>query len=567
MIAETSGETLSGGHILMRSLIDKSVDTIFGYPGGAIMPVYDALYDYPNTLRHILVRHEQGATHMAEGWSRMTGRPGVVLVTSGPGATNALTGTADALMDSTPLVVISGQVARPFIGTQAFQEAPVIPMATPVTKWRLQVQNASEIPSAVDEAFIIATSGRPGPVWIDIPKDVQVEEAIYQNESRTKPNTPELTSDLLAKLQQAARLLNEAKRPYILAGHGVLISHAEQELLELAEKAGIPVANTLLGLSSFPADHSLFAGMLGMHGRYGANVLTNQADVILAIGMRFDDRVTGKVASYAKQAKIIHVDIDPAQLNRIIKAEIAINTDAKTALVVLLEKVMINQHPDWLSQFRQLDEVEDEKVTRKVLAADTPNLTMAEVMDLLSRKTSGEAVIIADVGQHQMVAAQRYKTKLPHSFITSGGMGTMGFALPAAIGAKIGAPDREVIAVIGDGSFQMTEQELGTIAQEGTPVKIIVLDNCYLGMVRQWQDRFFNGRQSFVHMKNPNFVRLANAYDIEAVAVTRREDLSTAMEKMLLSPNPYLLDIKVAGQENVFPMMPPGAAVDQILLE
>lgn len=560
-------ERLNGAHTLMRSLIENNVDTIFGYPGGAIMPTYDALYYYGDRIRHILVRHEQGATHMTEGYARMRKKPGVVLVTYGPGATNALTGVADALMDSTPLVVISGQVARPFIGTQAFQEAPVIAMVTPVTKWRCQVQSAAEIPDAVNEAFYVASSGRPGPVWIDIPKDVQVEEADYRNEGSIKLNRPELTLDTLAQLQQAVRLLNEAQRPYILAGHGVLISQGEKQLQSLAQKAGIPVANTLHGLSSFPADHSLFAGMLGMHGRYGANVLTNKADVILAVGMRFDDRVTGKVSEYARQARIIHVDIDPTQLNRIINAEIAINADAKTALEVLLEKVMINQHPDWLSQFRQLDEIEDEKVTRKVLAAGTPELTMAEVVDLLSRKTSGEAVIVADVGQHQMVAAQRYKTILPNSYLTSGGMGTMGYALPAAIGAKIGAPEREVVAVTGDGSFQMTVQELGTIAQEGTAVKIMILDNGYLGMVRQWQDRFFEGRHSFVDMKNPDFVRLASAYNIEAETVTRRGDLNASIERMLSSNKPYLLDIKVGRQENVFPMMPPGAAVDQILLE
>lgn len=561
-------ERLKGANILMRALVNNRVDTIFGYPGGAIMPVYDALYDYPN-INHVLVRHEQGATHAAEGYARITGKPGVVLVTSGPGATNTLTGIADALMDSTPMVVISGQVARRFIGTQAFQEAPVIDMATPVTKWRHQVQSAAEIPAAVNEAFYVASSGRPGPVLIDIPKDVQTEETDFYIINRVKPtNEIPLTSDTLRQLQQAAKLLNEAKRPYILAGHGVLISHAEQDLLELAEKAGIPVANTLLGLSSFPADHSLFAGMLGMHGRYGANVLTNQADVILAVGMRFDDRVTGDVSKYARQAKIIHIDIDPSQLNRIISAELAINADVKTALSVLLENVGVNQHPDdWLNQFRLLDAIEDEKVTRKVLAANTPELTMAEVMDLLSQKTAGKAVIVADVGQHQMVAAQRYRATKSNSFITSGGMGTMGYALPAALGAKIGAPDREVIAVIGDGGFQMTEQELGTISQEGTNVKIIVLDNGHLGMVRQWQDKFFQGRRSFVKMQNPDFVKLANARNIEGGTVTKREDLSTALDKMRSSNKPYLLHIEVAGEENVFPMMPPGAAVDQILLE
>ncbi len=561
-------ERLNGANILMMALVDNHADTIFGYPGGAIMPVYDALHDYSKTIRHILVRHEQGAAHAAEGYARITGKPGVVLVTSGPGATNTLTGIADALMDSTPMVVISGQVARRFIGTQAFQEAPVVDMSRPVTKWSHQIQKAAEIPEVIDNAFLVAASGRPGPVLIDIPKDVQTEETDFHIINRVKPtNEIPLTSNTLSQLQQAAKLLNEAKKPYILAGHGVLIANAEQELLGLAEKAGIPVANTLLGLSSFPAVHPLFAGMLGMHGRYGSNVLTNQADVILAVGMRFDDRVTGKVSEYAKQAKIIHIDIDPTQLNRIIRAETAIPADAKKALQVLFEKVGVNQHPEWLNRFRQLDAIEDDRVTRKVLAANTPDLTMAEVMDLLSRKTSGEAVIVADVGQHQMVAAQRYRTTKSNSFITSGGMGTMGYALPAALGAKIGAPEREVIAVIGDGGFQMTEQELGTIAQEGTDVKIIVLDNDHLGMVRQWQDRFFRGRRSFVEMQNPDFVKLAKARNIEGETVTKREDLSAGLDRMRSSNKPYLLHIKVAREENVFPMMPPGAAVDQMILE
>lgn len=402
---------------------------------------------------------------------------------------------------------------------------------------------------------------------IDIPKDVQSEPAYDINTNGIdRSNSITFTPETLNQLQQAANLLNEAQKPFILAGHGVLISKATEELRALAEQAGIPVANTLLGLSSFPQDHPLFVGMLGMHGRYGANILTNQADVILAVGMRFDDRVTGKVSEYAKQARIIHVDIDPTQLNRIIKAEIAINADAKTALSVLLERVMVNQHSDWLSQFRQLDEVENEQVTRKILAADTPELTMAEVADLLSRKTSGEAVVVADVGQHQMVAAQRYRATKPNSFITSGGMGTMGFALPAAIGAKIGAPDREVVAAIGDGSFQMTEQELGTIAQEGVSVKIIILDNGYLGMVRQWQDRFFEGRRSFVDMKNPDFVMIANAYGIPAEKVQTRVRLNGALGRMLASGESYLLHIKVAQEENVFPMIPPGAAVDEVVL-
>lgn len=586
-------ERLTGAHILMRSLIDHEVDTIFGYPGGAIMPTYDALYHFKNRIRHILVRHEQGATHMAEGYARIKGETGVVLVTSGPGGTNTVTGLADAYMDSTPMIVVSGQVPRAMIGTQAFQEAPIIDIVKPITKWAYQVKCADEISESIDKAFKIATGGRPGPVLIDIPKDVQNElgEYVKTNIDTCQKLLPGLTSETLAQLEQAGSLLNQAKRPFILAGQGILISKATKELKSLAEKANIPVANTLHGLSSFPATHHLFVGMLGMHGRYGANVLTNQADTILAVGMRFDDRVTGKVSEYGKQAKIIHIDIDPTQLNRIIKAEVAINADAKDALKVLLEKVSPNDHKDWIEKFRQYDEIEDEKVTKKLLSPDNLEITMASVMNLISQKTEGKAIIVADVGQHQMVAAQRYRPTLPQSFITSGGMGTMGYALPAAIGAKIADPSREVIAIIGDGSFQMTSQELGTIMQEDLPIKMVVLNNGYLGMVRQWQDKFFKGRHSFVDMKNPDFVKLAKAYDLQGERVrkpqgfwgrmisslssiglpidkfTDQKDVGKALDRMLSAKGSYLLDIKVLKDENVYPMMPPGVAVDQILLE
>lgn len=561
------GERMTGAHTLIRSLLNQGVDTIFGYPGGTIMPTYDALYYYGGQIRHILVRHEQGATHAAEGYAEMSGKVGVVLVTSGPGVTNCVTGLADALMDSRPMVVISGQVARPLIKTQAFQEAPVTDITRPTTKWNYLVQSAREIPSVVAQAFSIATSGRPGPVLIDIPKDVQNEATEYHPHIKNDNlKEPPLSSETLRLLDQTADLLNLSQKPLILAGHGVLIAGAMPELRALAEKAGIPVANTLHGLSSFPTKHPLSVGMLGMHGRYGANMLTNQADIILAVGMRFDDRVTGKISEYARQAKIIHIDIDPTQLNRLVRAEIAINADAKTALSVLLEKVMVNKHPDWLVQFRQLDKVEDEQVTSKVLTAHTPELTMAEVINLLSLKTNGEAVVVADVGQHQMVAAQRYRFSRPHSYITSGGMGTMGFALPAAIGAKIAAPEREIIAVIGDGSFQMTMQELGTIMQEELPVKAIILNNQYLGMVRQWQDLFHGGRHSFVDMKNPDFVTVASAYGIPGRIVDCRQDLNGALNRLLSAQGAYLLDIRVQKEGNVFPMIPPGAAVDGVIL-
>ncbi len=557
---------MSGGDALMHALIDNGADTVFGYPGGAIMPVYDSLHSFTNQIRHILTRHEQGATHAAEGYARMLGKPGVVFATSGPGATNTFTGLYDAFMDSTPLVVITGQVARPLIGTQAFQEAPIIEASRALTKWNYQVREASEIPAVVDEAFARASGGRPGPVLIDIPKDVQLEMTEYSRSGSVDRPGPELTSDTLAQLQQAAQLLNNAKRPFILAGQGVLISRAQRELLAMAEKTGIPVANTLLGLSSFPQDHQQFVGMLGMHGRYGANVLTNEADVILALGMRFDDRVTGRVKDYARQAKIMHVDIDPTQLGRLVQVEQGINLDARLALLVLLDQLDPNQHSAWLERFRKMDAVEDEQVTNGALSADSLKLKMGEVVDLLSRKTNGEAVIIADVGQHQMIAAQRYRFRQPHSFMTSGGMGTMGFALPASIGAKIAAPDREVIGIIGDGSFQMNIQELGTIAQEQLPVKTIILNNSYLGMVRQWQDLFHDGRRSFVHMINPDFATIAAGYGIPAEKVDNRADLNNALDRMLAAKTPYLLDVTVETAENVFPMIPSGAAVNEVRL-
>ena len=574
MSRELDNREISGGQAVMRTLIDNGVDTIFGYPGGAIMPTYDALVDYRDDLRHVLTRHEQGATHAAEGYAQMTHEPGVVLVTSGPGATNAVTGIANAMMDSTPLVVISGQVARKFIGTEAFQEAPVTAITEPITKWNTLVKNARDIPDAIRKGISIASSGRPGPVLIDIPKDVQAEivpeTILYESTgSRYIPEEPILSHDALLKLQQAADLLNQAQRPYILAGHGILISKATQELLAVAEKAGIPVANTLLGLSSFPQEHPLFAGMLGMHGRYGANVLTNEADVILAVGMRFDDRVTGDVSGYAPNAKIIHIDIDPKQLSRLVKAEVAVNSDARVALSALLSLLDNNDHPEWINQFRQLDELEYEEVTRSALAGTSEDLKMAEVINDLSHITSGEAVVVADVGQHQMIVAQRYRPSKPDSFITSGGMGTMGFALPAAIGATIAAPERQIVAVMGDGSFQMNIQELGTIMQERLPVRMIILNNGYLGMVRQWQELFHGGRESFVAMQSPDFVSVAAAYNIPGERIKGRRgraNLKDALDRMLRAKGPYLLDIAVE-KENVFPMMPSGASVNGMRLK
>lgn len=555
----------------MQSLVDNGTEVVFGYPGGAIMPTYDALFDYRTRLRHVLVRHEQGATHAAQGYARVTGEPGVVMVTSGPGATNAVTGLADALMDSTPMVVISGQVASSKIGTDAFQEAPVVDIVRPITKWAYQVKPGDDIHAVLDEAFVRSKSGRPGPVLVDIPRDVQIAETEYSGGFGRKSEAPQLTSDSLAQLQQASDLLNQAKKPYILAGQGVLISRSQRELIALAEKAGIPVANTLLGLSSIPSDHPFFVGMLGMHGRLGANTLTNEADVILAVGMRFDDRVTGNVDKYARQAKIIHVDIEPRQLAKVksngIDVDLSINLDAKTALSVLLGNAQSRDHLDWLNKFRQLDITEDREVTAKALFPQTEQMSMDEVVFGLSKMTGGEAIVVADVGQHQMVAAQRYQFDgTPRSFITSGGMGTMGFALPAAIGAQIAAPERTVVSISGDGSFQMTSQELMTISQERLPVKIIVLNNSHLGMVRQWQELFFKNRLSEVALDNPDFVAMAQAYRIPGMRVENRSDLGSSLDRMLSTPGPYFLEVAVGKTDNIFPMMPTGAAVDEMRL-
>lgn len=563
-------EPLSGGRSLMYILKDNGVEVISGFPGGAIMPIYDELGQTEKQLgiKHVLARHEQGATHMAEGYARMKKKPGVVFVTSGPGATNAITGLYDAMMDSTPLVVISGQVARPLIGTQAFQEAPVVAVAKPVTKWAYQVRSASEIPSVIDHAFKVATSGRPGPVLVDIPKDVQLEKKhSFSSNGFEYPANPSLNSETLLKLQFAADLLNQAQKPYILAGHGVLISQATNELRILAEKAGIPVANTLLGLSSFPQDSDLFAGMLGMHGRYAANMLTNEADVILAVGMRFDDRVTGRLKDYAPNAKIIHIDIDPSQLNRLVRAELAINADARTALTVLMERINNNNHGSWIEMFRKLDEEEYRQVTKEALSGKSPHPRMAEVVDLISRKTSGNAIIVADVGQHQMIAAQYYRPSQPDSFITSGGAGTMGYALPAGLGAKIAAPDREIVVISGDGSFQMNIQELATIRQENLPIKMVVLNNGHLGMVRQWQQLFHGERYSYVKISSPDFVTIAKANQIKGERVRTRRKLNKAVDRMLAEKNSYLLDVTVEEEENTYPMIPSGAAVNEVRLK
>lgn len=560
---------ISGSEALLRCLMAEGVTTIFGYPGGAIMPIYDALYSYSEKLHHILVRHEQGAIHAAQGYARVSGKTGVAFATSGPGAMNLVTGLGDALIDSTPVVCITGQVAEHLLGTDAFQEADVINTTLPVTKWNVQITEATSIPVQVAKAFYIARSGRPGPVLIDITKNAQfemMEEFEYEacRHIRTYAPIPSLDRSAVAA---AAKLINQAKRPYILAGQGVLLGEATQELRAFVEKTGIPVASTLLGLSCFPTQHPLYVGYLGMHGNYGANILTNECDVLIAIGMRFDDRVTGNVSKYAKQAKVIHIEIDKAEINKIIKADVAVHADAKEALNALIPLVNLNRHTDWLNKFHEAHRQEHEKVTQFDFYPPTPDLRMGEVIRELSEQTKGDAIIVTDVGQHQMVASRYYPFKSPRTNVTSGGAGTMGFALPAAMGAASSQTQQQVVAIIGDGGFQMTIQELGTIMQYQIPVKILLLNNNFLGMVRQWQQLFFEKRYSFTEMKNPNFVALAEAYSIPAKKVTERKNLKNAITEMLRTPGPFVLEAVVEKEENVFPMVPTGAGVAEIILE
>jgi len=565
---KNSPEKISGSEILLRSLVEEGVETIFGYPGGAIMPVYDALYHFADKLTHILVRHEQGAVHAAQGFARVSGKVGVALATSGPGATNLVTGLGDALIDSTPIVCITGQVFAHLLGTDAFQETDVVNTTIPVTKWNVQVTEAKDIASAVAKAFYIARTGRPGPVLVDITKNAQNEiiearEYIKCEGIRTYRPKPLLQH---SQVEEAAQLINNAKKPYILAGQGIILSGATKELIAFSERTGIPVACTLLGLGGFPTDHPNYVGFLGMHGNYGPNVLTNDCDVLIGIGMRFDDRVTGNVNKYAKQAKVVHIDIDRAEINKIIQTQVAVHADAKEALTALIAKCNANSHKDWIQKFQALNEIENEKIIQKEFNPSGP-LVMAEVVHLLSDFTKGEAVIVTDVGQHQMTTSRYYQYKNPRTSITSGGAGTMGFALPAAIGAVYGAPGKQVVAVIGDGGYQMTIQELGTIMQYKIPVKILVLNNNFLGMVRQWQELFHGKRYSFTEMDNPDFVKIAEAYSIEANKVTKREDLASALHDMLRATGPYFLEALVGKEDNVFPMVPAGASVSDILLE
>jgi acetolactate synthase I/II/III large subunit len=554
----------TGAHTLIATLFDEGVDTIFGYPGGSIMPAYDALYDSADRMRHVLVRHEQAAAHAAEGYAHTTGKVGVCFATSGPGATNLLTGITNAMMDSTPLVCITGQVNKALLGTDAFQESPIISMAAPVTKWCTQVHSADMIKPTIERALRLAQHGRPGPVLIDITKNALME--VCEERAMTKPCSPTehpLPSE--RELRAAADLLNHAARPYALIGHGVLLSGAQEALRTLLEKANIPCAATTMGLGAIPHDHPLYYGMLGMHGNYATNLQTNEADVILAIGMRFDDRVTGNAATYARHAKIIHIDIDPAELNKIITPEVALTGDAKAVLEALTPYIKPATHEVWHGSFRTLDRLEDPVRTQALTPGDGP-LSMAEVIRALDEATSDTAIVVADVGQHQMLAARYYRLTGTRRFITSGGLGTMGFSLPAAIGAAVSRPDRQVIALMGDGGAQMNIQELGTIMQEHIPVKILILNNHHLGMVRQWQELFYEGRYSSVSIESPDFVALAAAYRIPGESVTERADLKGALETFVYDPNARLLEVRVRESENVFPMIPGGGSVSDIRL-
>ena len=558
----------TGAEAVIQSLKAEGVKTIFGYPGGAIMPIYDALFDHLEEVNHVLTRHEQGAIHAAQGYARTSGKTGVVFATSGPGATNLITGLADALIDSTPLVCITGQVASHLLGTDAFQETDVMGISMPVTKWNCQVTKAADIAPTLAKAFYIASSGRPGPVLVDITKDAQFEKLDFSYEKCTAVRSfqpkPKLNAD---QLQAASKLLNEAKKPLMIVGQGIMLSNAEEELLVFAEKTGVPVASTLLGLGAFPANHPQFVGMVGMHGNYAPNVKSNECDVLLAVGMRFDDRVTGDVSRYAKQAKVIHIDIDRAEINKIIKADAPVLADAKEALALLTDLVEKQNHQSWLDEFHQAKENELQVLSKNRNNDFSDELRMDLVIDLLSQKTNGNAVIVTDVGQHQMMAAQFYQYNQTKSNVTSGGLGTMGFALPAAIGAKMANPEKQVVAIIGDGGFQMTLQELGTIMQNNIGVKIIILNNEYLGMVRQWQQMFFEKRYSFTNIQSPDFVALAASYNIKGVKVEKQEDLSNALDQLLNTENAFLLEVKVAKEDNVFPMVPTGASVAEIRLQ
>tara|TARA_B100001057_G_scaffold13732_1_gene12908 strand:+ start:12675 stop:14363 length:1689 start_codon:yes stop_codon:yes gene_type:complete len=559
---------ITGSEALIKSLIEEDVNTIFGYPGGAIMPIYDSLYSYLDKIKHILTRHEQGAIHAAQGYSRVSGKVGVCFATSGPGATNLITGIADAQIDSTPLVCITGQVPSQLLGTDAFQESDVIGISMPVTKWNYQITNANEIADIISRAFYIAKSGRPGPVLIDITKDAQFSNVSFNYKKCDKIRSyhpyPIIKK---TKIKEAAKIINNSKKPLILVGQGILLSKAENELLQLSEKTGIPVASTLLGLSAISCHHKNYVGYLGMHGNYGPNLKTNEADLLIAIGMRFDDRVTGDTTKYGINAKVIHIEIDPSEIDKIIKTDVAINADAKEAILNLIPHLKKNHHENWINEFRTCDKVEYEKIIDKEINVVEDKILMADVINRISNLTKGKSIVVTDVGQNQMVTSRYYKFSESNSNITSGGLGTMGFALPASLGAKIGQPKREVIAIIGDGGIQMTIQELATISQYNIKVKILILNNNFLGMVRQWQELFFDNRYSFTEMKNPNFNIIADGYGIKNNKVENKNDLDKCLKEFINYDGSYLLNVVVEKEENVFPMVPSGESVSNIRLE
>ncbi|QES89179.1 biosynthetic-type acetolactate synthase large subunit [Rhizosphaericola mali] len=567
--AKDNTKSLTGAEVVLECLIAEGANTIFGYPGGAIMPIYDALYSYQDKLNHILVRHEQGGIHAAQGFARVTGKPGVVFATSGPGATNLVTGLADAQIDSTPLVCITGQVFAQFLGTDAFQETDVVNITTPITKWNYQVTDAKEIPEVLAKAFYIAQTGRPGPVLVDITKNAQFQKVDFEPYEHCKHIRSYRPKPIIRNeyIQAAAELINAAKKPFVVFGQGVILGNAEKEFLAFLDKTGIPAAATALGLGAIPTDHPLYVGMLGMHGNYAPNVMTNECDLLIAVGMRFDDRVTGRLDKYAKQAKVIHLDIDPAEIDKNVTATVPVWGDCKESLPLLTKAVEKNSFPEWLEEFRKLEKEEVKEVIEPELNPTTDEMTMGEVVKYLNELTNGDAIIVTDVGQHQMVACRYAKFNNSKSNVTSGGLGTMGFGLPAAMGAKVGQPDKTVVSISGDGGFQMTLQELGTIMQNNIGVKILILNNHFLGMVRQWQELFMDKRYSFTNIDSPDFVALANAYKIPSKKIEQRADLKAGLKEMIDHDGAYLLEIIVGKENNVFPMVPQGSSVSEIRLK